>query len=416
MKFDVVSLAFVTIYLLQVIFSIWMERLNRLHGLAAGNGVPASFEGFIDAEKLARINAYSAENSRFSVLRKMVADMVLLSLIAGGFVTFADLMRVSSDASFVIAGLSFFVVLGLVFFVLELPFDYYHTFVIEEKYGFNRSDGKTWVLDTLKSASLSLVLLILILGPLLWTIRAFPNYWWFWGFAAVSLVQLLILVLYPVLIAPLFNKFEPLGDAELSDRVQRLAEQVGMRTSGIFQMDAGRRSTHSNAYFTGLGKTKRIVLFDTLLQAHTHDEILGVLAHEMGHFKLKHVLKSYLLSEAVLFVGLYLTYLLVNWNVLYVTFGFSPDHSYLALFVVGIFWQKAGFFLRPVFAGLSRYFERQADAFAVTLVKSPEPLALALKKMAGHNLSNLNPHPFYVWFSYSHPPMVERIARLEQSS
>jgi STE24 endopeptidase len=195
-----------------------------------------------------------------------------------------------------------------------------------------------------------------------------------------------------------------------------LAEKVGMKTSGIFQMDAGRRSAHSNAYFTGLGKTKRIVLFDTLLNAHTHDEILGVLAHEMGHFKLKHVIWSYLFSQVGIFAGLYATYLLMNWNLLYDTFGLNPEHSYLALFIVGVFWQKAGFFLRPVFTALSRRFERQADAFAVDLMKNPASLATALKKMASHNLSNLNPHPFYVWFYYSHPPMVERVTRLAHAS
>jgi STE24 endopeptidase len=416
MKFDVVSCFFVTIYLLQLMFAIWMERLNRRHRLATGNEVPSAFQGYIDAEQLARINAYSAENSRLFVARKAFSDLLLLFLMVSGLLSVADFVRVTSDATFVLAGLSFFVVLGLVFFALELPFDYYHTFVIEEKYGFNRSDFKTWILDVLKSGSLSLFFLIILLGPLLWTIRVFPHTWWFWGFVAISIVQLLAVALYPVLIAPLFNKFEPLADAELAERVRRLAEQVGMKTSGIFQMDAGRRSTHSNAYFTGLGKTKRIVLFDTLLQAHTHEEILGVLAHEMGHFRLKHVLKSYLLSEAGLFVGLYLTYLLVNWDALYTTFGFDPAHSYLGLFVVGIFWQKAGFFLRPPFSALSRRFERQADAFAVDLLKRPEALAAALKKMAGHNLSNLTPHPFYVWFYYSHPPMIERVTRLEQSS
>lgn len=416
MELNAVLLVFVVIYILQLIFSIWMERLNRLYRLQAGNDVPEPFHGFIDRKKLARINDYSAENSRVSVIQKVFLDTVLLVLIVGGFLTSFDVLGVSSNRSFVVAGLAFFVLLGAVFFLLELPFSYYDTFVIEEKYGFNRSDLKTWILDHLKSASLSVIILIFLLGPLLVTIRIFPNYWWFWGFVIVSIVQFSIVILYPVLIAPLFNKFEPLEDRELAEKVRMLAEKVGMKTSGIFQMDAGRRSTHSNAYFTGLGKTKRIVLFDTLLKAHTHDEILGVLAHEMGHFKLKHVLWSYLFSQVGMFAGLYATYLLMNWDLLYASFGFNPEHSYLVLFIVVVFWQKAGFFLKPLFAGLSRHFERQADTFAVDLTKNPEPLAVALKKMVGHNLSNLSPHPFYAWFYYSHPPVVERVTRLAGSA
>ena len=414
MKLNLVSFAFVAIYVLQLVCSVWMERLNRMHRMKAGNVIPDQFRGFIDGGQLARINDYSTENSRMFVIQKSFLDGVLLVLIAGGFLNTLDFMPVYSVQSFVLAGLSFIFVLGALLYILELPFDYYHTFVIEEKYGFNKSDTKMWMLDTVKSALLSAFFLVLILGPLLWTIRAFPHHWWFWGFVLVSLVQFLLVVLYPVVIAPMFNTFQPLQDGDLSEKVRRLAERVGMRTSGIFQMDAGRRSTHSNAYFTGIGKTKRIVLFDTLLNAHTHEEILGVLAHEMGHFRLRHVLKSYALSQAGMFAGLYMTYVLMNWGVLYETFGLNSAHSYLALFVIGIFWQKIGFFVRPVLTNLSRRFERQADAFAVELMKNPEPLAVALKKMAGHNLSNLNPHPFYVWFYYSHPPLVDRVNRLER--
>jgi STE24 endopeptidase len=415
MKLNALLFVFVAIYVLQLIFFVWMERLNRLYRRQAGNEVPDSFEGFIDEEKLARINEYSAENSRAHVIQKVVLDALLLGLILTGFIKSFDFLDVSLGGGIVLSGLAFFAAVGALFFVLELPFSYYDTFVIEEKYGFNKSDFKTWFLDHVKGAVLSVVILIVVLGPLLWTIRMFPNYSCFWGFVVVSGVQFLMMVLYPVLIAPLFNKFEPLEDRDLADEVMRLAEKVGMKTSGIYQMDAGRRSTHSNAYFTGLGRTKRIVLFDTLLNSHKHDEILGVLAHEMGHFKLKHVIWSYLFSLVGMFAGLYLTYLLVNWNLLYETFGFDPGRPYLALFVVAIFWQKAGYFLKPIIAGLCRRFERQADAFAVDLLKNPEPLVTALKKMASHNLSNLNPHPFYVWFYYSHPPMVERVTRLTRS-
>ena len=195
--------------------------------------------------------------------------------------------------------------------------------------------------------------------------------------------------------------------------MEALVRSVGLKTNGVFQMDAGRRSGHSNAYFTGIGRTKRIVLFDTLLQNHSHDEILGVLAHELGHFKLKHVVKLFLLSQAVILAGLYLTYLAINWNLFYETFGFDPTRFQVALFFIGVFGQRVGFVFRPLFTGLSRRFETEADVFALRLLKNAQPLVAALKKLTTENLANLNPHPVYVWFNYSHPPVPERIHKLE---
>ncbi|MBI4965898.1 MAG: M48 family metallopeptidase [Desulfomonile tiedjei] len=410
---NLILTCFVTVYLLQLAFCIWLENLNRNHLTLQGKEVPEQMQGFIDKEKLGRINAYAGEKSRIFVIEKLVGDAILLGLIFSGPLNDLAVFSSGSDTHFVWAGLIFFLILGLFFFLVGLPFDYYHTFFVEEKYGFNRSDLKTWVLDKIKETLLSTVLLVALLAPVLWAIKAFPDYWWFWGFLIASFVQLVLVVLYPVLIAPIFNKFEPLQDENLARDVEEMAQQVGMRTQGIFQMDAGKRSTHSNAYFAGLGKARRIVLFDTLLSSLSHQEILSVLAHEMGHFKLKHILKSYLAGEAIMFGGFYLTYLMLNWDSLYQAFGFDFSQSYGILFVVGIFWRRLGFFLRPLYMFLSRRAERQADLFAVKLRQKAEPLATALKRMSEHNLSNLNPHPLYVWFYYSHPPLLERVATLE---
>jgi STE24 endopeptidase len=258
-----------------------------------------------------------------------------------------------------------------------------------------------------------MALLVALLALLLWVIQGFPNYWWFWGFVVVAIVQLVLVVLYPIVIAPIFNKFEPLKDDGLADKVNALAKELGMKVDGIFQMDAGRRSTHSNAYFTGLGKTKRIVLFDTLIESHGHDEILAVLAHEIGHYKLKHVLKSYVLAQFSMLAGFFLTFLIMNWGLFYETFGVDPSRSYLGLLIISIFGKRIGFFLKPVYMSLSRKFEKEADDFALKSRPDPGPFVLAMKKLATHNLSNLNPHPLYVWFSYSHPPVLERINYLE---
>ncbi|MEJ2717701.1 MAG: M48 family metallopeptidase [Deltaproteobacteria bacterium] len=412
-KLTFVSFIFVAIYLLQLIFFIWMERLNRTHVQRLADHVPDPLRGLVDEEKLARINAYQSENSNLGIFRKVTMDGLLLALILTGSLTYLDSLSVRLHLPYLLAGALFFILLGLIFFAVEIPFDYYHTFVIEEKFGFNRSTVNTWVTDKLKGWLLGVALLVAILVPVLWTIRMFPDYWWFWAFLVVSVGQFCITILYPILIAPLFNKFEPLKDRLLAAKVERLIERVNMKSKGIYQMDAGRRSTHSNAYFTGVGKTKRIVLFDTLIESHDHDEILAVLAHELGHFTLKHVRTSLIFFVIATLVGFYLTQLVMRWDLLYSTFHLDPSKPYLALLIIGVFWKRAGYFLSPFYMVLSRRFERQADAFGAKLLHTPQPMVKALKVLATHNLANLNPHPFYVWFNYSHPPLVERVRILE---
>lgn len=413
-ELNYVSICFLGIYLLQYAASVGIQCLNVSHLRNNADKIPEVLAGFVDSERLARINAYSVANSRISLIHKTVVDAFVLGLIVMGFLSLFDSLARTHQLNYMVAGLIFFLALGTILFVLNLPFDYYQTFVIEETYGFNRSDLKTWVLDHAKAFGLSTALLVVVLLPILWVITVSPYRWWLYAFLMVSLVQLVLVLIYPVVIAPLFNKFEPLADRVLAEKVESLLTKSGMRPRGIFQMDAGRRSSHSNAYVTGLGRTKRIVLFDTLIDSHPREEILGVLAHEIGHAKLRHVLKSYLLGQVAAFGGLYVTYLMLNWELLLVTFGISGSQSYLGLFVIGIFWQKAGYFLRPISMALSRRFEEHADFFAATIQQSGEPLADALKRMASHNLSNVRPHPLYVRFNYSHPPIVERIERLER--
>ncbi|HTY23449.1 MAG TPA: M48 family metallopeptidase [Desulfomonilaceae bacterium] len=413
MRFNYLAVFYVLIYLFQMVFSLWLDRLNRDHLKRLGTKVPKIFEGFIDQDAMIRMNDYTVDRSRLFQIRKVITDIVLLGFLLSGFLVTLDSYGARAVSGYIWTGLIFFLVFTAIFFVLDLPFDFYETFFIEEQYGFNKSDFSTWATDNLKSGLLSAVLLSAVLAPLLWIIQAAPNYWWFWGFVVAAALQLVLVVLYPILIAPIFNKFEPVKDEELAHKVEALVKGLGMRTSGIFQMDAGRRSTHSNAYFTGLSKTKRVVLFDTLIQSHSHEEILAVLAHEVGHYKRKHILKSYLIAQLSMLVGFYITFLIMNWGHFYDTFGIDAAHSYLGLLVIGIFWQRISFFLKPVYMRLSRSFEQEADEFAVRAQADARPLAQALKKLASHNLSNLSPHPMYVWFNYSHPPLLQRINHLE---
>jgi len=409
-------MGFLAIYFLELIFSLWLEVINRRHLKTQGGHVPKLFEGFIDGQKLSRIVAYTQENSRFGSFQQIFSDLILLVILLSGFLPFVDELARHWGLPFILSGLFFWLVPGFITTLLNLPFDYYHTFRIEEKYGFNKATIKTWITDQLKGAALSLVLFSLILSLILWMIRLAPNYWWLWGFLILSLFQLLLAVLYPILIAPIFNKFEPLQDQELADKISHLMQEAGIRIKGLFQMDAGKRSRHTNAYFTGLGKTKRIVLFDTLIQSHPREEVLAVLAHEVGHFKGRHIWKQFFLFESSMLAAFYLFYLLMDWPLLYRTFGFQHYAPYVGLFLIGILGQKAGFFLSPFYMALSRRFERQADRFAVKLLKSPSTMMTVLKRLAADNLSNLFPHPLYVRFHYSHPPLMERIISIEQLS
>ena len=411
--FNLLLICFLSIYFLELIFSLWLERVNRRHLKTQSDSVPILFEGFIDRQKLSRIVAYTQENSRFGSFQQIFSDLILLVILLSGFLPLVDALARHWELSFILSGLFFWLVPGCITSLLDLPFDYYHTFRIEEKYGFNKATLKTWVTDQLKGAALSLVLFAAILSLILWMIRLSPNHWWLWGFLILSLFQLLMAVLYPVLIAPIFNKFEPLQDQELADKISRLMQEAGIHIKGLFQMDAGKRSRHTNAYFTGLGKTKRIVLFDTLIQSHPQEEILAVLAHEVGHFKGRHIWKQFFLFAWSMLAAFYLFYLLMDWPLIYRTFGFQDSPAYVGLFLIGILGQKAGFFLSPFYMALSRRFERRADRFALKLLKSPSTLVTVLKRLAADNLSNLFPHPLYVRFHYSHPPLMERINSLK---
>jgi STE24 endopeptidase len=227
--------------------------------------------------------------------------------------------------------------------------------------------------------------------------------------------QLLLLVLYPTVIAPIFNRFVPLDDKALEEKVRSVMAKGGLSVEGVFKMDAGKRSRHTNAYFAGMGKSKRIVLFDTLLAAHDDEEIMAILAHEIGHWKKHHVVKRLVLGGGLSLMLFYVASLCINWAGPYLAFGFDAKIAYVGLFLFGVLWDAVSQFFSPLTHLISRKHEREADVFAVNLLGKSKDLVRALKKLAKDNLSNLYPHPIYVWFHYSHPPLLERIQRLEEA-
>jgi STE24 endopeptidase len=296
--------------------------------------------------------------------------------------------------------------------ILDIPFNLYGTFVIEKKFGFSTITPRLWLLDLLKSLLISVILLLLLATPVLALIEHAGLNWWLWAWLFFAFFQMLVIWLYPIVIAPLFNTYEPVRNETLREMILTMMKKAGLRASGIYQVDAGKRSRHSNAYFTGIGKTKRIVLYDTLLGSHTAEEIVSVLAHEIGHWKKKHVLKQLLLIGFSSLLVFYLVSRMIGWPLLYRTFGFREMTPYAGILLAAILLKPAAFFLAPVGAMISRKFERESDRYTLELIGSTGALRGALKRLAKDNLSNLHPHPFYVWFYYSHPPLTERIRRL----
>ena len=412
-KFNALLIAFLIVFALRALFQLALNRLNIRHLRKDGTCVPRVFQGWVDEEKLARISAYTADSSSFGIVVAIFDQALLLVILLSGFLPWLLETIHRWPPGFIVRGLAFFAALGVISNLFHIPFGLYRTFVIEDRYGFNTRTLRLWFSDWIKSMAISAILsgfLLCLLLALLYHVR---NTWWLWAWMGIGAFELILLWAYPVVIAPLFNKFEPIMDEGLRDRIVSLMGKAGLRVKGVFQMDAGKRSKHTNAYFTGIGRTKRIVLFDTLLTSHPEEEIMSVLAHEAGHWRKKHVLKQLIVMEILSLIGLYLVAKLLDWPFMYQTFGFPEPVAYIGLFLVGVLMSPLGYFLRPAGSALSRKFEREADEAAVALMGTAKPMGDALRRLAAENLANLVPHSLYAWFYYSHPAPVERISRLE---
>lgn len=403
---------YLVVYLLSTSLGLITKWVNARNLRRYRGEVPGPFRGLIDENELDRMDRYTIDKTNFSYVETVISRVIFLFVILSGLLPW--LAGVLEGVYYIWAGLIFFAVPGLIGAVADLPFEYYHLFRIEEKYGFNTLSMKTWIMDLFKSMLITLFIGVFLLSLLLFMIQYAGGSWWIWAWLIFFGFQILMTVIYPTVIAPIFNKFAPLEDCELTERIRRLAEKEGFAIKGIFQMDAGKRSRHTNAYLSGFGQTKRVVLFDTLLEAHDDDEILAVLAHEIGHFKRNHIKKQLFIMGLFSLVLFYLISKMISWTPMYYAFGFSRMSVYAGLFLVAILWEPLGFFLSPVSMAISRRFEREADRFAFNVMKTAQPLVKALKKMAKDNLSNLRPHPLYVRFNHSHPPLLERIRALEE--
>jgi STE24 endopeptidase len=406
-------LSFLAVFLLRSGVEIYLHRLNLSFIHQHGASVPEMFRDTIDPEKLKKISAYTVESENFHMIATLANQGLFLVILLSGFLPWLTGAISLYQNGSILSGLIFFAILSMVANLPRIPFGLYETFVIEERYGFNVMSFKMWISDLFKSIVIAAVLGGLLLGLLLALVIHGGDSWWIWAWIVVGVFELILMWLFPVIILPLFNKFDPIENKGLENRIRTLMEKVGLRAKGIFKMDASKRSKHTNAFFVGLGRNKRIVLFDTLLNSHTEEEVLAVLAHEAGHWKKKHVLRMLVPLEILSFISFYAVAKFLNWPLLYQTFGFQEFVVYAGLFLIGAFISLLGYFAQPLESAISRRFELEADDFALELMETGEPMRNALKRLASDNLANLTPHPLYAWVNYSHPPLVERIERLK---
>ncbi len=409
-------LLLLAVYVMVVAFEYWMKFLNLRYLKIHGHEIPAPFEGHIDSDLLKKTSDYTVEHSRFGYFESIFDNVILVIFLFGGLLSFYNSWIDSFNLSFMVTGIIFFLLLSLISTLLDVPFDLYSTFKIENKYGFNTTTAKIWITDFFKSLLISTILLFIVGGIGFWLIQASPSYWWIWLWAFFFVFSLFIMYISPYVIEPLFNKFTPIAEQYkgLEEKIRTMFEKVGIRVSRVFQMDASKRSKHSNAYFTGIGKVKRIILYDTLLEKMNESEILAVLAHEAGHWKKKHILKRIIVSEMVGLIGIYLSFHIMQSDWLGTVFNIGQASFFTKLVLLGFIGSVVSFPFTPISSYFSRKHEKQADQMAVNLTGSPEGLISSLIKLSKDNLSNLFPHPFYAKFYYSHPPIVERLKSLQE--
>jgi STE24 endopeptidase len=402
------------LYLAVLAFSLGLHFLNNRHLKQFGHQIPTGFETAIDPDTLAKSSDYTLAKGQISLVQSLFDSALTLFFIFGGLMVWYDGWLSGYQLNFILAGLAFFLLLSLVQAVLGLPFDLYNHFKIETRFGFNNMSFKLWCVDQVKSLLLATLFFALLGSAAFWLIETAPQSWWLWVWGLIVSFSLIMMIISPYVIEPLFFKFEPLQVEGLEADIRAMMKKTGLSVSKVLQVDASKRSGHSNAYFTGFGKQKRVVLFDTLLEQLSKEEILAVLAHELGHMKKRHILKRMLLMAVIALFYCWLAHTLIGWQGLPMLVGMQEASFYARVVILFFLSGILTFPLTPLFSILSRRDEYEADRFACDLHGNPEDLATALIQMCKENLSNLHPHPIYARFYYSHPPVVERVQNLRK--
>jgi STE24 endopeptidase len=393
---------------------LWLDLRHLRHVAAHRDQVPADFFGRIELVDHRKAADYTTAKLRLGFFETLVDTVMLILLTLGGLLALIDGgLREWLGAGHP-QGLALFATVGLIGFILGLPASLYRSFVLEERFGFNKLTWKLWLADLAKGAALTVAIGGPLLYAVLWLMDAMGRHWWLYVWLLWLGTNLLILFLYPTVIAPLFNKFTPLEDASLKQRIEALLARCGFASSGLFVMDGSKRSAHGNAYFTGFGRAKRIVFFDTLLEKLAPQEIEAVLAHELGHFRHKHVVKRIALMGAMSLAFLWLLGLLIGQPWFYEGLGVGAGSTAMGLMLFSMVLPVFLFPLAPLTSALSRRHEYEADAYAAQQTAAADLIA-ALVKLYRDNAATLTPDPLHSLFHDSHPPASQRIARLHHA-
>lgn len=405
------------------LISILLSGLNLSYLKASvKNGLPPEVAPLFDGPKMAQIVEYTGSKTRLGYWSEFVATAVVIILFAAGIVPQITLWAAGLNIALLFQGLVVMLSLMLISYLSGIPASLYSDFVLEKKYGFSTITIKTWLGDQVKSLLVSGILMGLLFSGFYLFINWLGDWWWLAAWGLVVAFTFLMIFLSPVVLMPLFNKFVPLEDEELKNKILDMARKADFPLAGVYQMDASKRSTHDNAFFAGMGKTRRIVFYDTMVKNYSHQELLSVMGHEIGHWKMKHILKMIaavsLLSGMLLFAASGIAgnpwlYNAIGLGELFGRMGFNGPLIGVALYVVSILFEPLNLLLSPLRNWQSRKYEYQSDAYSLKLNPSAADMKGALIKLSQKNLSNLFPHPLYVVFHYSHPPLLARLKAID---
>ncbi len=407
---------FVVLLIAKLIGELWLYYLNRTEANRNAKVVPDSFADFIDGETYVRSVDYTLAKNKLSYFILPYEAIILAVIILSGLLPWCYNLAGNWLGTSVWADGLYLIAIGQIISLPDLPIEWWSQFRLEERFGFNKSTIKLWITDKLKGIAIGFIIGFPLICLLLKLVDWLGSSWWIWGFLIMFIFQLVMMILYPRLILPLFNKLTPLPEDDLRERLMTLADRTGFKAKTIQVIDGSKRSTHSNAYFTGFGRFRRIVLYDTLIAQMSPEQLEAVLAHEIGHYKKGHIIKMLALGAVMGLIGFKIIAYLAESSWFYEAFGFSTGSLAPAFLLVGLIGGVFTFWLTPLANILSRKYEYQADAFARNAIGSPIPMIESLRKLSEKNLSNLTPHPIFSGFYYSHPTLMERETALRAKS
>ncbi|PCJ62127.1 MAG: peptidase M48 [Planctomycetota bacterium] len=414
MSSEIFYYLFIAFFVVNLIWEVFLNILN-LGYLKKIPEIPQLFKGKFEIDVYEKGKTYSRANLQFSNASSFYTSLVTLIILFSGFLPWLNKLIEEKIAGNLNQGVTFFIILFSIFTISGIPFNLYKTFNIEMKFGFNKMTFGLYIVDFIKHSLLAAVIGVPVLYAVLWFFSIAGTYWWVLVLVFVFSLQLIFMIAYPMWIAPLFNKYESLKEGELKTSLMKMALAAEFPLVDIFVMDGSKRSSHSNAYFTGFGKFRRIVLYDTLIEQMNTKELTAVLAHEIGHYKKGHIYKLISGSFLMIAINLWILSLFIDWSPLYQTFGFADKPVHVGIFLFFTCFSIFTFFLSPMMNIFSRKYEYEADAYSVEICGESQSMKDALIKLTEKNLSNLTPHPLYSFVYYSHPTVIERISAISKS-